>query len=290
MNKRDLKFRNESKLFTIAIVIFLLIISGADTFGEESKKESFDYESYGYILEKYVDMDGMVNYSALKADRANLDEFTKHIAEVDEKDFARWSDNEKIAFWINAYNALTLKVIIDNYPIKPSFFASLLYPVNSIRQIPGVWDKIRFPVIGNMMTLEDMEHRRLRPNFNEPRIHFALVCASRGCSPLRNRYYSADNLDSQLDGQVDKFLANKNKFRIDEADETIYLSPIFKWFAEDFEKSFGGNRIFEKYGKRDSALVNFITRYISEKQALLLKNNRYDIDYLDYDWSLNEQK
>lgn len=278
------------RLFSIASILSLTFIFAIPIFTKAPKAQSFSYDGYAYVLINYIDIDGMVNYRGLKSDRAKLDEFTKSLGDVHEKDFVRWSDNEKIVFWINAYNALTLKVIIDNYPIKPSFFASFIYPINSIRQIPGVWDEIRFPVMGRMMTLEDIEHRRLRSDFNEPRIHFAIVCASRGCSPLRNMPYSADKLDSELDGQVDKFLGKKNKFRIDSSKKAIYLSPIFKWFAEDFIKKYGENKIFSKYGERDGAVINFISQHISRQKLLLLKNREYDVEYLDYDWSLNEQK
>jgi len=109
------------------------------------------------VLKAYVDNTGMVDHRGLKANRGKLDAFARELAELPRAAYDRWSDRQKVAFWINAYNALTLQVIIDNYPIKSGFFASLKYPKNSIRQISGVWDKITFPVMGKRMTLEGME-------------------------------------------------------------------------------------------------------------------------------------
>ena len=139
-----------------------------------------------------------------------------------------------IAFWINAYNSLTLVAIIDHYPIKPTVVRSLVVPQNSILQIPGVWTKLKFPMMGGEVTLDSIEHENLRPNFNEPRIHMALVCAAMGCPRLLNRPYDAHELDSQLDNQTMIFLSNPKKFRIDKESNSVYLSSIFKWFGEDF--------------------------------------------------------
>ena len=150
----------------------------------------------------------------MQAKRGELDEFVTAFGRLDEKVYEKWDEKAKIAFWLNAYNAFTLKAIIDNYPIKSSFFRSRVYPKNSIRQIPGVWDKIPFTVMGQDLTLEHIEHKILREGFDEPRIHMALVCAAIGCPPLRNEPYLGEELDDQLDDQTRRFLANQEKFKI----------------------------------------------------------------------------
>jgi hypothetical protein len=249
----------------------------------------FGYNDYAYVLTTYVDNHGMVEYSKLKADRGKLDAFVAAIAALDAKRYGNWNDKEKLAFWVNAYNALTLKAIIDNYPIKASFFKSRLYPSNSIRQIPGVWDKLQFSVMGQKMTLNEIEHSNLRRNFNEPRIHVALVCAAMGCPPLRNEPFTGEMLDAQLDDQVRRFLNNTAKFRMDRGAGRVYISSIFKWFGEDFIETYGTEDKFGRLGDAERAVLNFIGKYLGRADAEYLLTGQYDIVYLDYDWSLNEQ-
>jgi uncharacterized membrane protein YdjX (TVP38/TMEM64 family) len=192
-------------------------------------------------------------------------------------------------FLINAYNALTLEAIISNYPIKSSLTASLLYSQNSIRQIPGVWDRLYFLVMGREMTLNHIEHEILRKHFDEPRIHLALVCAAMGCPPLRNDPYDSEWLDEQLDDQARRFLSNPLKFRIDRDKRVVYLSSIFKWYGEDFVKSFGQDGGSSKHSPAEQAVLNHIGRYLNADDRGFLVAGSYDIKYLDYDWSLNEQ-
>lgn len=255
----------------------------------ESDEAGLGYDDYAYVLATYVDNQGMVEYSKLKADRDKLDSFAAAISALDPKKFEKWTDNQKIAFWINAYNALTLQVIIDHYPIEASFVRALVYPKNSIRQISGVWDEITFPVMGKEMTLNEIEHDTLRKEFNEPRIHMALVCAAVGCPPLRTEPYRGHELDEQLDDQTQRFLDNPQKFRIDPTEGRVHLSSIFKWFGKDFVKTYGVEGKFGKHGTTERAVLNFISRYVDDKMAEYLASGEYEIEYLEYDWSLNEQ-
>lgn len=247
------------------------------------------YEDYGAVLTTYVNQPGMVNYRGLKANPQPLNSFLATLADLPQETYQKWSDEEKIAWWINAYNALTLKAIIDHYPIRASFFKGFVYPRSSIRQIPGVWDTLRFPVMGKKMTLDEIEHRVLRPEFNEPRIHLALVCAAMGCPPLRTEPYEGDKLDRQLKDQTRVFLANPKKFRIDGSQGTVYLSPIFKWFGGDFIKTFGTDQAFKGFSSEERAVLNFHSQYLPASDRDYLLKGKYTLVYLDYDWSLNEQ-
>ena len=251
---------------------------------------AFSYERYASSLVRYVDDRGLVNYRSLKANSGDLDAFAASLSLVKPGEFDSWSGQQKIAFWINAYNALTLQAIMRNYPIKSSLVRSVVYPKNSIRQIPGVWDQLRFVVAGREMTLNEIEHGTLRAKFNEPRIHVALVCAAMSCPLLRSEPYIAENLDQQLDDQARTFLRSSHSLRINRSEATVYLSPIFKWFGEDFIKTYGTSDKF--VGKSDSerAVLNFISRHVSEADREFLLHARYKIEFLDYDWSLNEQK
>lgn len=249
----------------------------------------FSYEPYEAVLAKYVDERGTVDYRALKANSADLEAFAASLARVRPDEFDSWSDAQKIAFWINAYNALTLEAIIRHYPIESSFIRSLVYPKNSIRQIPGVWDKLRFVVLGREMTLDKIEHGTLRTKFNEPRIHVALVCAALSCPPLRNEPYSADKLDEQLGDQARAFLHSPRGFRVSRREGKVYLSSIFKWFGQDFVKTYGTPDGFAGRSDAERAVLSFVSRYVSEADRDFLLRGGYEIEYLDYDWSLNEQ-
>ncbi|MEJ2717118.1 MAG: DUF547 domain-containing protein [Deltaproteobacteria bacterium] len=256
----------------------------------KSTQGSFSYADYAAALRNYVDDHGLVNYGKLKANRKKLDAFAASIATLDPKVFDTWSEKEKLAFWINAYNALTLLAIIDNYPIQSSFFRSLRFPKNSIRQIAGVWDELEFPVMGRKLTLDKIEHDILRPKFNEPRIHMAIVCAALGCPILRNEPYVASKIDSQLNDQAARFMKNPRKFRIDRKDKRVYFSPIFKWFGDDFVPAYGTNKQFHGFGQTDRAVLNFVSGYVSPKDRQYLEKGGFSIEYLPYDWSLNERK
>jgi hypothetical protein len=250
----------------------------------------FSYEGYAKTLGAHVYGQGIVNYTGLKADRKGLDAFVSSLSALDPELFGKWSDKEKIAFWINAYNALTLRVIIDNYPIKASFFSALRFPQNSIRQIKGVWDEIQFPVMGRNMTLDNIEHDTLRSQFDEPRIHMALVCAALGCPPLRNETYIWAKLESQLDDQARRFFKDPGKFRGDREEDRVYLSSIFKWFGGDFVKSYGSAKGFPGKKETERAVLNFASNYLDRDEKSYLEKGGYSISYLPYDWSLNEKQ
>ncbi|EAW34963.1 DUF547 domain-containing protein [Lyngbya sp. PCC 8106] len=238
--------------------------------------EAFSYQNYEQILSTYVDKNGKVNYKALKENRKKLDEFNASLATLSPDDFANWTEKEKIAFWINTYNSLTLLAIIENYPTK------------SIRDIPGVWTRLQFNVMGKEVTLDEIEHKILRVQFNEPRIHMGLVCASIGCPILLQEAYTGDKLGEQLDKQTRKFIAINDNFKIDKQDNKVYLSSIFKWFGEDFISQF---KIQEKFTGNDKerAVLNFLSQYLDESEKEYLMNGKYQIKYLDYDWSLNDK-
>jgi hypothetical protein len=266
----------------------LLIYTGCGCLAADVPKQ-FEYADYAAVLAKYDDANGLIDYKKLKAHPDKLDGFLSAMTSLDPKTYDRWGSEAKIAFWLNAYNALTLKVIIDHYPIHPTLFGALLYPKNSIRQIPGVWDKIQFDVMKKKVTLGEIEDEVLRKQFNEPRIHMALVCASLGCPILRNEPYVGDKLSAQLDDQSRRFLANPGKFSIDREKEKVWLSPIFKWFGTDFIQKYGNDKIRSGSSDAEKAVLNFVSGYISREDGDFIRNADFKIGYLDYDWSLNEQ-
>ncbi|NJO70998.1 MAG: DUF547 domain-containing protein [Oscillatoriales cyanobacterium RM1_1_9] len=238
--------------------------------------QPFSYDDYGTVLETYVNNQGQVNYEALKANRQPLDAFNSSLATLSPETFNNWSDPEKIAFWVNIYNSLTLQAIIDHYPTK------------SIRDIPGVWKQLKFNVMGEELTLDQIEHEILRKEFNEPRIHMGLVCASVGCPVLRQEPFFGEQLDQQLNEQTQQFLALNQNFQINPDANIVKLSSIFKWFGEDFEPTYKVDNKFAGNNK-ERAVLNFVSQYLDENQQAYLAQGKYKVDYLDYDWSLNQQ-
>ncbi|MCA9395586.1 MAG: DUF547 domain-containing protein, partial [Candidatus Omnitrophica bacterium] len=171
--------------------------------------------------------------------------------------------------WLNVYNATIMKTVIDHYPISPGFsLKGLAYPKNSIQQIANVWDKKSSNFLGKPMSPNNIENDTLRKEFHEPRIHFALVCASAGCPPIRNEAYTSERLDTQLEDQVSIFLSDINKNRI--SGNTIEISKIFKWFEADF----GG--------------MQGVKSFIGRRKPDWKIDDSTAVRYLDYDWSLNE--
>jgi len=230
------------------------------------------------VLREYVVMRGpqsRVQYAKIKAHRETMQAYINVVGSLAESEFTKFTEPQKIAFLINAYNAYTVALITKNYPIA------------SIKGIGGwfasPW-KIEFLTLrGDVHSLDDIEHTMLRKEFNEPRIHFALVCAAVSCPALRNEAYVAERLDSQLDAAADRFLSDPERNRFDLQSRTLYLSSIFKWYADDFNPKFGTSTVF-------AATVFVIARM---KRLGLVPNDliasAISTEFLPYDWSLNEQ-
>ncbi len=258
--------------------------------GEAGRGGAFDYSMYDALLGENVDAQGLVDYRSLQAKRSELDTFIRSMARLSRETFDGWPEQKRLAFWINAYNAITLERIIDHYPIKKGgLIAGLRYPANSIRQIPGVWKEIANTVIGESITLDSIEHDILRMKFKEPRIHAAIVCAALSCPPLRNEAFIAERLDEQLDDQSRKFLAEETRFRIDRAKKRVHLSPILDWFGTDFVGIYNTEGKLTAHSKAEDAVLEYVSRYVGDEDAQFILSDRYSVVFLDYDWTLNEK-
>jgi len=276
---------------TILLFIFSSFAAGI-SFAAESEAE-FDYSDYRKVLRDNVDDLGLVNYRKLKALPSNLNSFLDSISNLRYQDYEKWNDEQKIAFWINSYNAITLKIVIDNYPIKPSWLTALRYRKKSVRHIAGMWNKIKFPVLGKEMTLDDIEHGILRKNFNEPRFHMALVCAAKGCPQLNNEPFTGKMLNSQLNDQSDKFVNNWWKVQIIPDKKLVRLSAIFKWYGDDFVDKYrlpsAANTELGRFKQNRIATLNFISQYLNKNEADYILSGKYRVEYIIYDWTINEK-
>ena len=257
--------------------------------GMKTAGNPFHYLDLADVLKSSVNKRGEVNYEHLKANRERLDEYVVRIAKVEAKQFRKWPEIERLVFWINAYNALTLRLIIDNHPIKPrGGIKALAFPKNSIRQIPGVWKEPKYRVMNQLLSLDEIENKIMRVRFNDARIHMTLVCASVGCPSLRAEPFTVDRLDKQIHEQATIFFKDSTKFQVNHAMRRISISPIFKWFSEDFtrymDKCAPGTRPIG----REESIIWFASQYSNDVQ--FPQHAAYMVNFLDYDWSLNEQR
>lgn len=213
------------------------------------------------LLHQYVKA-GTVDYKGFSSDTKLLD---RYLEKLEKKDLSTCSPEEKLVFWINAYNAFTVKLILNHYPIK------------SIRKISNPWGQRICRAAGQTLSLDHIEHKILRKEFKEPRIHFAIVCASIGCPDLQNFAFRGDKISEQLVRAASKFFASAKHFRIKKQGNTviIYINKIFNWFGKDF-------------GKNKAERIAFMLTYLDQSTADKIKKAKsLKIKYLPYDWNLN---
>jgi len=245
-----------TKLITLLSLFTTMIALG------QSKPPS--HQIWSTLLKKHVSTNGIVNYKGFISDSTQLFRYLKILSE-NKPDEKLWSADEQKAYWINAYNAFTIKLIINYYPVKS---------INDIArklQIPtasSVWD-VKFIKIGkDIYDLNEIEHIQLRKKFGDGRFHFALVCASKSCPILLNEAYTSEKLEAQLNAQAKVFLKDKSRNEISAVKSK--LSKIFDWYAMDFNS-------------KGVTIIEFINMYSAVKITI---NTR--ITYLDYSWELNE--
>jgi hypothetical protein len=246
------------------------------------------YDACEHIFTTYVDEQGLVDYKTLRRKRADLITAVREFDKVHPAQKISWTRNEKVAFWINAHNIFTLKLIVDNYPIQPRWYL-INYPDNSIMHIPSGRDRRYFKVMGLEYTLREIEREILMARFRDPKIFFALSYASMGGAFLRNEPYYPDKLDQQLDEQVRKFLSSDRGLRIDQTKKAIFLSDIFNWYKPVFIEKYGSVKRFRGREPAVQAYLNFIINYVSPDNASYFESNNYGVGFQLYNWHLNEQ-
>ncbi len=251
-------------LFSIGIVISIALLSGC-AMHVRGDGQPIDHKEWTALVSKHVDAQGLVDYKGFTADKDKLQVYLDKLS--NNAPAKSWTKEDKIAYWLNAYNAFTVKLIVDNYPVNS---IKDLAPKKAIIFINTVWDKKFFKINGRRMSLNNIEHRIIRKNFTEPRIHFALNCASMSCPKLRKEAYEGKNLDAQLTDQAKDFLADKNRNQVDANNPKV--SAIFDFYGMDMTKWTG------------MTLIDYINQYAPVKI-----NANAKLQYLNYDWSLNEQ-
>ena len=249
---------------TLGAAILLLLatsLPAADGF-------DFLHSRYAKVLEQFVNDRAMVDYAGLKQAQGGLNAYLDAAAAVDPEDFASWPREDRLALLLNLYNAWTLKLIVDHYPLDS---------IRDIGLLPGAaWrkDLVRFG--GKEISLDELEHDIIRKKYDEPRIHFAVVCAAKGCPPLRSEPYIGERLNAQLEDQARIFLSEADKNRFEPGTGILWLSPIFKWYKEDF------------LGNADS-LADYVAPYFpAEDREALQTAGDVEVKFTDYNWELND--
>jgi hypothetical protein len=219
-----------------------------------------DNTIYAELLKKYV-RDGKVDYAGFKTEEPKLDQYLNILENVDPE---KLSPKEQFAFYVNTYNAWTIKLILSGYPGVTS-----IKDLGTLLESP--WKKEIVRINGEVISLDDVEHEILRPRYKDPRVHFAINCAAKSCPPLRSVPFSGDILDRQLDDSTRSFINDPKSYRLE--GNNLYVSRIFKWFSEDF----------------NGDIIGFFLKYTSGnfKKELEANSNRIKVKYLPYDWSLN---
>jgi len=249
----------------IILLFSLLILSSIH---QETSAETFDHSKFDQILKQYVDHKGLVDYNHISKD-SRFKEYMESLKSVKVEEL---SGNGQLALWLNAYNAVTIDKVIKWKPKK------------SVREtlIPGVWTSTKFfttrdhIVAGRRLSQDDIEHEILRKELKEPRIHFAIVCASSSCPPLAKFTFTEKNVQTKLEEETRKYINSSRGTRIDYAENTLYLSKIFDWFSSDFKSKSG-------------SVLGFIKPYLP-KEAMSFLERDPKISYIHYDWALNAKE
>ena len=268
---RSSKSRSKIGSGVILLVSLFLLCSAcvegssqADSRGEGSP----EVEAWARVLRSYHRSGGL-DYAGLASDQADLELYLASLAEAEP---AVWGEAEQRAFWSNAYNAVMVHYVLEHYP-----------GIESVREIDGIFKELQFTVAGEALTLDEIETRAR--NLGDPRVHFAVVCASTSCPDLRGEPYRGEEIDRQLDDAMRRFLASPAKgLRYDEEANTLWLSSIFKWYAGDFT---GGSTVVAFFAR--GKVLGWLLPELPPDLAEKIRQQEPKIRYLDYDWSLNDR-
>jgi hypothetical protein len=247
------------------VAILLLLVSGSFQYAPAA---TFDHSLFDGVLKEYVNDKGRIDYNGIAKEPL----FRDYLESLKTAPVQELSEDGRLAFWLDAYNAITIDKVIKWKPKK------------SVREtfLPGVWTSTKFytsrehTVAGRKMSPDDIEHEILRKEFLEPRIHFAIICASSSCPPQPRFAYTGEKVQSQLESETRLYMQSPRGAKIDQAENTLYLSKVFDWFKADFVKKSG-------------SVMEFIKPYLDEETLAFLERKPM-LEYLHYNWALNAQE
>jgi hypothetical protein len=239
------------------------------------------HRPFDQLLDLYV-RDGLVYYRAVRSERARLDRYVNALGAVSRATYDGWSREQKIAFWINAYNAFALQTAAAAYPPRG----------NSVRNIPGAFDKRPHRAAGRTVTLDQIENKIL-PEFRDPRVYFALGRGAIGSGRLRSEAYTAARLEDQLRSQTTDFLQRQTHLKIDQLTGELAVSPIIGWHEAEFIAAYGSAEGAARFPDRspiERAIVALIDPVLLPGERAYLSKGQFKVVYLEFDWTLNELK
>jgi hypothetical protein len=243
------------------------------------------HKPFDEILDLYV-RDGLVYYYALRQERAKFDRYVAAVGDVSADTVAKWPQPRQLAYWINAYNAFVLRTVIDGYPIRGK---SPDYPANSIRQIPGAFERRTFRAGGRQLTLDAIE-RDVIGSFDDPRALLALSRGALGGSRLKSEAYTADRLDAQLTFMTSELVTRQVLVKVDVGNNQLSVNPMFSWRETLFTRTLA-NRAPAVYASRsplERAVLALIEPLIVPNEAEFLRKNQFSMVFHEFDWRLND--
>lgn len=266
-------------MLRLLIVPLLTLIFS--TSGLASTEAYPDHSIWQQLLQKHVSSFNhgsttQVNYRGFLTDKAQLASYLKQLESVTQNEFDRWNNSDQLAFLINAYNAWTVELILSRYPDLSS-----IKDLSSFFSSP--WKKRFISLLGRVLTLDEIEHQLIRGSgrYNEPRIHFAVNCASIGCPALAIEAYTGEKIEQQLQQATERFLSDASRNRF--VDDELQVSSIFKWYEDDFQKNWRGTNTLSAFLARYSAQLK-----ATPEQLQALQQEETEISFLSYDWRLND--
>jgi hypothetical protein len=276
--------------------VFALLISSVLAYAAPPQPKPFDlsFSRWDSVLRVYS-KEGLVDYRRLKLN-GDLEPFLAQLAAVKEEELSSWTKQQRLAFWINAYNAFTLKGVLRLYPIPPrrkcqypeaksSSWDPFGCPANSPARIPDMWTERSYDVAGRKLSLDEIQNELLR-GFGETRVMFALSKASKGCPVLRGEAYKSDRVLAQLDGDVQRFAQSKACLDVDVDNMRIGASPVLRWYTDWFDAYDDGT--FESYPKDARGPLAYLGRVMGEYEYAPIKARPFQWDWMKYDWALND--
>ena len=223
---------------------------------------------------------GLVDYAAIERDRALLDRSLRSMADAPPETLLAISKPRRLAYYLNAYNLATIDLILR-------FRKERAGRLGSIQEIPGAWSRYRWRIGGVDRTLDELEHRVIRLEFSEPRVHMALVCASRSCPPLPPAAFSGADLEPALERAARDFVNDPSRNQFAPRQGRIRISKIFEWYGGDFVGHYRDEALDDHYGEKNGAALAFASRYLPEETVRALRLKEAKVEFLPYDWSLN---
>ena len=236
-------------------------VAMTETYADAEDTADFDHSAFDALLKAHVDDDGFVDYDALKQDRAKLDDYLKQLADAPFDELGR---DEKLALLINAYNAFMLDLVLRDWPID-----------NITDDLDNPFDSKNWTLAGEKVSLNMVEHEKIRPNFKEPRIHWAVVCGAFSCPKLRNEAYTGDNLEAQLADQTKYVFSHPRYIKFE--GNRLELTKILDWYGDDFKQSAG-------------SVLEYVARQRDDVKQAMADGNDLKVSYIDYQWLVNDRK